>query len=121
MLVEIRESEQVRMKIIFAVSVLLLGGITDLLAAEYVVTQRNKSFEYHGKGIESLTINAGDTIRFKNEDEFFHAIFSESPSNAFKLNRITTGQSEAVKFDKPGVVEVECMIHRSMYIEVKVK
>ncbi|MEW5755991.1 MAG: plastocyanin/azurin family copper-binding protein [Pseudomonadota bacterium] len=109
------------MKTLFAISMLLFGGISDLLAAEYVVTQRNKGFEYNGKAAETLTIHVGDTIRFKNEDAFFHAIFSESASNAFKLNRITTGQSEVVKFDEPGTVDVECAIHRSMYIEVKVK
>lgn len=109
------------MKILLAVSLLLFGGLRDLMAAEYVVTQRSKSFEYNGKAVESLTIKVGDAIRFKNEDAFFHAIFSDSPSTSFKLNRITTGQSAVVKFDTPGTVEVECAIHRSMYIEVKVK
>lgn len=90
-------------------------------AAEHLVSQSNKSFVYNGAKIESLGISVGDTIEFKNEDPFFHNIFSLSDLMTFDLGSYPAGESKTVTFDKPGMVEVECAIHPEMYLEVEVK
>jgi plastocyanin len=98
-----------------------IGTALSVNAAEYVVDQKNKTFVQNGTKVEALTISVGDTIRFKNEDPFFHNIFSLSDLKTFDLGSFPKGDSKSVTFDKPGVVEVECAIHPEMYMEVTVK
>ncbi|NOX43504.1 MAG: methylamine utilization protein [Gammaproteobacteria bacterium] len=94
---------------------------TSVYATEHIVDQKNKSFVENGKKIESLVMNKGDTIRFKNEDPFFHNIFSLSDNTTFDLGSFPKGDSKTVTFDKAGMIEVECAIHPEMYMEVTVK
>lgn len=90
-------------------------------ADEVEVDQKNKTFVLDGNKVEALTIKIGDTIRFKNEDPFFHNIFSLSDLKTFDLGSFPKGQSKTVTFDKPGVIEVECAIHPEMFMEVTVE
>jgi plastocyanin len=90
-------------------------------AAEYTVAQNNKSFKKDGVKIENLVIKAGDTVNFKNEDPFFHNIFSLSDLKTFDLGSYPAGQSKAVKFDSPGSAEIECAIHPDMLLVIEVK
>jgi len=94
---------------------------TAAFAAEYLVDQQSKSFRMEGQKVEAITISVGDSIRFKNEDPFFHNIFSLSDLKTFDLGSFPKGQSKTVSFDQPGKVEVECAIHPEMYMEVTVK
>ncbi len=90
-------------------------------AAEVVVDQLNKTFVIEGNKVEAISINVGDTLRFRNDDPFFHNIFSLSDLKTFDLGSFPQGQSKTVTFDKAGTVEVECAIHPEMYMEVTVK
>jgi plastocyanin len=91
------------------------------LGGEHVVDQQNKTFVHQGAKVEAITIKAGDTIRFKNEDPFFHNIFSLSDLKTFDLGSFPKGESKTVVFDKPGKVEVECAIHPQMHLDVTVE
>ena len=84
-------------------------------AAEYTVSQKGKQFSE-----ESMTINVGDMIYFKNDDPFYHNVFSASKVSTFDLGSYKKGKSRTVVFDKVGMVEVECAIHPQMYLEIKV-
>lgn len=90
-------------------------------AADVTVTQGDKSFKKDGAQIENMTINAGDTVHFKNEDPFFHNIFSLSDLKTFDLGSYPAGESKAVTFDEPGEAEIECAIHPEMYMVIEVK
>ena len=90
-------------------------------ADEYEVGQKNKTFVQNGDKIEALTVKKGDTIRFTNQDPFYHNIFSLSPLKTFDLGSFTKGDSRTVTFDEKGMVEVECAIHPEMYMEVTVE
>ena len=90
-------------------------------AAEITIEQHNKTFVVEGNKVEAITINAGDTLRFRNDDPFFHNIFSLSDLKTFDLGSFPKGQSKTVTFDKAGMAEVECAIHPEMYMEVTVK
>ena len=61
-----------------------------------------------------LPVLAGDSVRFPNEDPFFHNVFSLSKARSFDLGRYATGTSKSVTFDRPGVVPVFCHIHSDM-------
>ncbi len=103
--------------LVITTTVLALGAE----AAEITVLQQDKSFVKDGEQIEVLTVKAGDTINFQNDDPFFHNVFCLSDLETFDLGSYPKGESKPVKFDKPGVVEVECAIHPQMYMEVTVE
>lgn len=105
---------------------MLVSAILCLLCApasadEYEVAQNAKRFMLKGKPVEKITVNAGDAVRFKNEDRFFHNIFSLSEIQMFDLGSFPKGESRSVTFDKAGVIELECAIHPEMILTVEVK
>ena len=103
---------------VVAMAMLWLGTAS---AAEYFVDQHNKTFEKDGAKLDKFTIHVGDTIKFRNEDPWFHNVFSLSELKTFDLGSYPKGQFKAVVFDKAGTVEVECAIHPQMYLEVEVQ
>ena len=71
--------------------------------------QRNETFVPH-----LLAITAGTTVDFLNSDRIYHNVFSLSKAAKFDLGRYPTGQSKAIRFDRPGIVRVFCEIHSHM-------
>jgi plastocyanin len=105
------------------VAVALFGMLVPAMASagDLTLTQSDKSFKLNDNKVETLSINAGDTIHFKNEDPFFHNIFSLSDLKTFDLGSYPAGESKSVTFDEPGEAEVECAIHPEMLIVIEVK
>ena len=105
------------------VAAILLGMLVSATAsaADVTVDQKDKSFQMDGKKVEHLTIHAGDTVHFRNEDPWFHNIFSLSDLKTFDLGSYPKGESKAVVFDKPGEAEIECAIHPEMYMVIEVE
>lgn len=85
-------------------------------AGETVVSQKNKDFSQ-----KSLKIKVGDSIAFRNDDPFFHNVFSLSDAASFDLGSYAQGQSKSVTFKKAGTVEIECSIHPNMKMVVEVQ
>jgi plastocyanin len=80
---------------------------------EGVLTNRNRSF------IPPLTvIPVGSTIRFPNEDPFFHSIYSTSPQDPFDIGFYDNGPGKTVPFPNPGIIDVHCHIHASMHATI---
>lgn len=102
-----------KIKFILLSSLLLASKIT--FSAEFEVGQKNKEFTQ-----KALKIKVGDTVKFTNEDPFFHNVFSLSEPKSFDLGSYPQGQSRTVTFDKPGKVEVECSIHPNMKMTIDV-
>lgn len=86
------------------------------LAKDFTVNQKNKEFSQ-----EKVNIKQGDTVHFKNDDPFFHNIFSMSELKSFDLGSYPEGKSRAVQFKEKGIVMVECAIHPDMQLEVVVE
>ncbi len=97
-----------------ALTILLMTGVAG--AAEYEVVQKNKEFTP-----KELNIKVGDTVKFTNEDNFFHNVFSLSDLKTFDLGSYPKGEFKSVTFDKAGKVEVECAIHPSMLMTINVQ
>lgn len=99
------------------------GGLISAVgaASEWEVGQSSKRFIMNGNKVETLTIKAGDAVRFRNEDPFFHNIFSLSESKMFDLGSFPKGDSRTVVFDKVGVVDLECAIHPEMQLKLEVR
>ena len=86
------------------------------LAEDHVVGQKDRAFS-----TPKLTIKKGDTVTFRNDDPFFHNVFSLSDVHSFDLGSYPKGQARATRFDKAGKVEVECAIHPEMKMEIEVR
>jgi hypothetical protein len=67
-----------------------------------------------------LVITAGSSVRFPNDDSFFHSIYSESPADPFDIGFYDNGPGKLVPFAKSGVVEVRCHIHGTMHATILV-
>ena len=73
------------------------------------MAQRDTSFQP-----AFLTVPVGTTVRFPNDDRFFHNVFSYSKTKRFDLGRYPKGEAKNVIFDEPGTVAVFCEIHKWM-------
>lgn len=71
--------------------------------------QKNRRFEP-----EVIVIPVGSSVSFPNLDEIFHNVFSLSKPKEFDLGNYPKNQTRLVKFDKPGVVFVNCHLHPNM-------
>ena len=104
-----------------SISVLfMMLGAHHAAAGEYEIGQSNMRFTANGKKIDVLRINVGDTVRFKNEDSFYHGIYSLSDINTFELEAFRKGQTRSVTFNKAGRAEIECAVHADMYLVIDV-
>lgn len=75
-----------------------------------ITTQKNAMFEPH-----VLAIAAGTTVKWPNEDDIYHNVFSMSETKEFNLGLYHQEKTPLVTFDKPGRVDVFCAIHSQMY------
>jgi len=85
------------------------------LAGDQVVGQAKKAFT-----VGVLKAKVGDTITFRNDDEFAHNVFSLSDAQSFDLGSYKKGEVRTVKLTAPGVIEVECAIHPEMKMKIEV-
>jgi len=96
------------------VSSSLISG--NVIAETIEVGQKDKQFTK-----KSIEIKVGDTVKFLNQDDFFHNVFSLSDTKFFDLGSFPKGEFKEVVFDTPGTVEVECAIHSEMKMTIEVK
>jgi plastocyanin len=62
-----------------------------------------------------LVVPVGGSVRFSNDDPFFHSIYSASDADPFDLGFYSIGPGKIVSFLRPGVIRVRCHIHRVMH------
>ncbi len=68
-----------------------------------------------------VTISAGDTLAFSNQDEFIHQIYVDSEAIIFDSAEQPPGETVTVQFPAAGDFEVHCHIHPKMRLVVHVK
>jgi plastocyanin len=62
-----------------------------------------------------LVIPAGTKVEFPNLDDFYHSVFSNSPTKRFDLGRFSSKETPSpVLYDKPGLGILYCDIHSNM-------
>jgi plastocyanin len=89
-------------------------------AKEIEVSQKSKTFTVQKSAVQNLSVNVGDTISFRNDDPFFHNVYSASKAKEFDLGSYAQGQARKVTFDQEGGVDIECAIHPDMKLHVDV-
>lgn len=67
-----------------------------------------------------LVVPVGSTISFPNNDPIRHNVYSPTPGAAFDLGFYGEGDSRERVFDRPGLVLLNCNVHRAMQAEVLV-
>jgi plastocyanin len=67
-----------------------------------------------------LIVVAGQTVAMPNEDEVAHNVYSMSPAKQFDLGYYAKGDLKSVTFDRPGIVDVLCVIHTFMRARILV-
>jgi plastocyanin len=75
-----------------------------------VTTQRNAVFDPH-----VLPIAVGTTVKWPNEDDIYHNVFSISDPKEFNLGLYHQERVPVITFDRPGRVDVFCAIHSQMH------
>lgn len=78
-------------------------------------TQRDANFDPH-----VLAVAAGTTVRWPNEDDIFHNVFSMSEAKQFDLGYYKKEKTPEIVFERAGVVDVFCAIHTRMHCVVLV-
>lgn len=102
--------------IITTATVVACLGSVAASAAEHEVGQKDQQFTK-----TSVTVKVGDIVKFVNNDDIFHNVFSLSDAKLFDLGSYPKGEFRDVVFDVKGVVEVECAIHPDMKMTVNVE
>jgi len=102
-------------KIRLSLAALVLACAMPALAGDQTVGQAKKAFT-----VGVLKAKVGDTITFRNDDEFAHNVFSLSDVQSFDLGSYKKGEVRTVKLTKPGTIEVECAIHPEMKMTIEV-
>ncbi len=67
-----------------------------------------------------LAVSVGQTVQFPNEDDVSHNVFSLSEAKKFKLGIYPKGESRDVTFEKTGIIDLFCSIHRHMHAVIVV-
>ena len=67
-----------------------------------------------------LAVAVGTQVGFPNADGIEHNVFSHSENSDFDLGRFGKGPGRPYKFDKVGVAEIFCNIHKNMVAYVVV-
>lgn len=75
----------------------------------YTLLQKNRTFLPHLQ-----VIPVGSTVKFPNEDPFFHNVFSLFEGKRFDLGLYEAGSSKSVAFSRVGVSYIFCNIHPEM-------
>lgn len=96
-------------------TIAILGQSSLAIAEEHVVIQKDKAFSE-----KEISVKVGDTVKFTNEDDVTHNIYSDTTDHDFQIDKQDPGQSQEVKFDKAGEIKVKCAIHPKMKMTVKV-
>lgn len=75
-----------------------------------VLDQVNKQFEPR-----LMAIRTGDSVRIKNSDPVYHNVFSLSKTKRFDVGRRSPKDSQDVRFNNAGKVDVFCDLHSNMH------
>ena len=101
---------------LIALTMALAGWTAAATAQEKVVSQKDKKFS-----TSRLQVKVGETVSFRNDDPFFHNIFSLSSTHSFDLGSYPQGQSRKIILPKEGKVDIECAIHPEMKMVIEVQ
>jgi plastocyanin len=103
-----------RFHVAVAAFVIAAAGIT--YAAQHKVGQKGRLFSPG-----TLTVKAGDSLMFQNDDDVTHHIYSATKGQEFDLQTTPPGEKVSRTFATKGRVDVRCGLHAGMRLVVTVE
>ncbi len=86
-----------------------------LASADAQISQKGMRF-----APQDISVTAGDTVEFLNDDRTRHHIFSVSGPESFESRLLPPGVSYTVTLGTPGLYQVGCRIHLDMRMSIAV-
>jgi plastocyanin len=100
-----------------AALVLLFAGTGGGLGEDAnTIVQNGRAFHPN-----EITIPAGTTLNFNNQDEFIHQIYVDSPNFDYDSAEQQPGIVFHITFPNAGTFAIRCHIHPKMLLTVHVK
>jgi plastocyanin len=93
----------------YSEAVVFVADVASTVGDHAAIRQRAKEFVPR-----VLAVGAGTDVAFPNEDKVEHNVFSRSSVSDFDLGRFGKGPGKSRRFDKPGVAEIFCNVHKEM-------
>lgn len=90
--------------------VVWLSGAPAAAAVQLEMRNKDRSFVP-----PLLVVSTGSTVRFPNDDYFYHSIYASDGPDDFDVGYYLEGPGKVFTFSKPGVVNIRCHIHPSMH------
>jgi plastocyanin len=87
--------------------------LSSLIAKDHIVDQKDKTFIPH-----AITVSIGDTITFKNSDNFAHNAYTDDEGNEFDIGMQKPGKDISIPVKAAGKFNIECAIHPNMLLEI---
>ena len=95
----------------------LAVGISTAAIAATSISQKDKTFSQ-----ESVTVKAGEKVKFVNDDNVTHNLTVKTPGGKAKPGvQEKPGDEIEFAFDEVGSYEIRCLIHPKMKMSVEVK
>ncbi len=99
-----------------ALSLPFLFGVAASADDGHTIVQLGRAFQPG-----EVTIDRGDTLTFRNQDEFIHQIYVKSDAMNFDSDEQPPGRDVLLRFTASGTFRVRCHIHPKMLLIVHVK
>lgn len=107
---------RLRASIALSAFVLVVVLAEHAAAATHTIVQIDRSFRP-----SEITIAAGESLAFSNQDEFLHQIYVDSDQIDYDSAEQPPGEIITIPFPKAGDFPVRCHIHPKMLLVVHVK
>jgi plastocyanin len=104
----------VRRYVTIVVMLISIGSVS--YGAQHVIGQKGRLFK---PGV--MTVKAGDSVMFKNDDAVTHHIYSSTKGHEFDLKTTSPGKNASRTFAAAGRVDIRCGLHPGMRLVVTVE
>jgi plastocyanin len=106
--------EIARRYVVIILTLVIMGS--GVYAAQHAIGQKGRLFRPG-----ALTVKAGDTVTFKNDDTVTHHVYSSTKGQEFDLETTRPGQDVRRTFAAAGRVDVRCGLHPGMRLVITVE
>src|SRR5262245_20720711 len=99
------------------VAVVWLEGVAPTKTEPRSAAIRQDGLEFRPRAV---AVTVGSKVDFPNEDDLFHNVFHFGKGIRIELGSYPKGESKSVTFEKKGLVDMRCDVHKHMRAYVHV-
>jgi len=98
-------------------AVVWLEGVAAVKTEPKSAALRQEGLEFRPRVV---AVTVGSKVDFPNEDDLFHNVFSFAKGTRIELGSYPKGESKSFTFEKKGLIDVRCDVHKHMRAYVHV-